>query len=132
MEEVISQAPENISKDVIESVFKKNKENVIDTLVELWNIEVSVDSYASVSQSNKTESTSENCENCENGENGENCENCESGENCENCESGENIDIHSIKNPEEKWTAIRNICDSYDIEMQAQLNRLKNRKYNDE
>jgi hypothetical protein len=120
MEEVISQAPENISKDVIESVFKKNNENVIDTLVELWNIEVSVDSYASVSQSNKTESTSKNCES------GESCENCESGESCEN------IDIHSIKNPEEKWTAIRNICDSYDIEMQAQLNRLKNRKYNNE
>jgi hypothetical protein len=126
MEEVISQAPENISKDVIESVFKKNNENVIDTLVELWNIEVSVDSYASVSQSNKTESTCENGENCESGESCESCENCESGESCEN------IDIHSIKNPEEKWTAIRNICDSYDIEMQAQLNRLKNRKYNNE
>ena len=39
MEEVINQAPEHISKEDIESIFKKNNENVIDTLIELWNIE---------------------------------------------------------------------------------------------
>lgn len=97
MEEVISQAPEHISKEVIESVFKKNNEIVIDTLVELWEIEVPQAS------SNKNVSSTG---------------------------SDEKTDIHNIKDPEEKWTAIRNICDSYDIEMQAQLNRLKEKKYN--
>jgi hypothetical protein len=97
MEEVISQAPEHISKEIIESVFKKNNEIVIDTLVELWEIEVPLASL------NKNAGSTGN---------------------------DEKTDIHNIKDPEEKWTAIRNICDSYDIEMQAQLNRLKERKYN--
>ena len=103
MEEVISQAPEHISKEVIESVFKKNNEIVIDTLVELWEIEVPLAS------SNKNASNT--------GSDG-------------STGSDEKTDIHNIKDPEEKWTAIRNICDSYDIEMQAQLNRLKEKKYN--
>lgn len=99
MEEVISQAPEHISKEIIESVFKKNNEIVIDTLVELWDIEVPLAS------SNKNASGT-------------------------GSDGSEKTDIHNIKDPEEKWAAIRNICDSYDIEMQAQLNRLKERKYN--
>ena len=107
MEEVISQAPEHISKEVIESVFKKNNEIVIDTLVELWDIEVPLAS------SNKNASgTASDASNASTGD------------------DSEKTDIHNIKDPEEKWAAIRNICDSYDIEMQAQLNRLKERKYN--
>ena len=106
MEEVISQAPEHISKEIIESVFKKNNEIVIDTLVELWDIEVPLAS------SNKNASgTASDASDASDG-------------------SDEKTDIHNIKDPEEKWAAIRNICDSYDIEMQAQLNRLKERKYN--
>ena len=116
MEEVISQAPEHISKEVIESIFKKNNENVIDTLVELWDIEVSV------THSNNTVSSNETSEVREVREGNE------GNEASEVREGNEKIDIHSIKNPEEKWKAIRNICDSYDIEMQAQLNRLKNRR----
>ena len=119
MEEVISQAPEHISKEVIESIFKKNNENVIDTLVELWDIEVSV------THSNNTVSSNETSEVREASEASEASEGNEGNE---ASEASEKIDIHSIKNPEEKWKAIRNICDSYDIEMQAQLNRLKNRR----
>lgn len=104
MEEVISQAPEHISKEIIESVFKKNNEIVIDTLVELWDIEVPLAS------SNKNASST--------------------GGAGDGSDGSEKTDIHNIKDPEEKWAAIRNICDSYDIEMQAQLNRLKERKYN--
>lgn len=111
MEEVISQAPEHISKEIIESVFKKNNEIVIDTLVELWDIEVPLAS------SNKNASgTASDASNASTGDGSDG--------------SDEKTDIHNIKDPEEKWTAIRNICDSYDIEMQAQLNRLKERKYN--
>ena len=107
MEEVISQAPEHISKEVIESVFKKNNEIVIDTLVELWDIEVPLAS------SNKNASSTGS-----------------TGDASDASDGSEKTDIHNIKDPEEKWAAIRNICDSYDIEMQAQLNRLKERKYN--
>ena len=35
MEEVIKQAPDNILIEDIEIIFKKNKENVLDTLIEL-------------------------------------------------------------------------------------------------
>ena len=83
MEEVINQAPEHISKEDIEIIFKKNNENVIDTLIDLWNIE-----DPKVSK-----------------------------------QGNDNIDL---KNPENKWTNIRDICDSYDLEMQLQLNKIKN------
>ena len=39
MEEVIQQAPDYFSKEEIEVIFKKNKENVIDTLIDLWNLD---------------------------------------------------------------------------------------------
>ena len=39
MDEVINQAPLHISKEDIEIIFKKNNNNVIDTLIELWNID---------------------------------------------------------------------------------------------
>ena len=38
MEHIINQAPENISEDKILEVYIKNSSNVIDTLVELWDI----------------------------------------------------------------------------------------------
>tara|TARA_B100000795_G_C22799491_1_gene441053 strand:- start:3174 stop:3449 length:276 start_codon:yes stop_codon:yes gene_type:complete len=38
MEELKKQAPENISEDKIKEIFIKNNENVVDTLIELWNI----------------------------------------------------------------------------------------------
>jgi hypothetical protein len=38
MDQVLSQAPPNISDDIIKNIFIKNKENVVDTLTELWNI----------------------------------------------------------------------------------------------
>ena len=103
MDEVISQAPENISKEIIEAIFLKNNEDVIDTLVELWNIDV-----PKKPKKNGTEGTENGTEASE--------------------EDSETIDINNIKDHNEKWEAIRNICDAYDIEMQAQMNMLKNRK----
>ena len=38
MEHIINQAPENISDDKIMEIYIKNSSNVIDTLVELWDI----------------------------------------------------------------------------------------------
>jgi hypothetical protein len=40
MEEVIKQAPNNMLLEDIEIIFKKNNENVLDTLFDLWNIDV--------------------------------------------------------------------------------------------
>ena len=40
MDEVMNQAPEHISKEDAEIIFKKNKECVIDTLIELWELDV--------------------------------------------------------------------------------------------
>lgn len=83
MEEVMKQAPEHISKEDIEIIFKKNNENVIDTLIDLWELDVP-----------KTDAEL----------NGE-------GE-------GEG----------DKWANIRDVCDSFDLEMQTQINRMKNQK----
>jgi hypothetical protein len=85
MEEVISQAPKHISKEYIETIFKKNNENVIDTLIELWDIEAPKDT----TNSNPKE-----------------------------------IDLTT---PENKWTNIRDVCDSYDLEMQAHMNNIKSK-----
>ena len=93
MDEVIKQAPDNISVEDIEVVFKKNNENVLDTLFDLWNIDAK--DFKDVKDA-KNADTDDNDE--------------------------ENIDL---SNPENKWANIRNICDSYDIEMQAHLNKLK-------
>jgi hypothetical protein len=86
MDEVINQAPDNISKEDIEVIFKRNNENVINTLVDLWNLDVS-----------KSKNTNE---------------------------ENEEIDLND---PTNKWANIRNICDSYDLEMQTQMNMLKNK-----
>jgi hypothetical protein len=39
MDEVIKQCPQNIDKEKIEAIFIKNNENVLDTLIELWEID---------------------------------------------------------------------------------------------
>jgi hypothetical protein len=90
MDEVISQAPDNISKEEIEVIFKKNNENVINTLIDLWNLDVP--------KSKKVDESSE-----------------------------ANIDFN---NHPDKWANIRDICDSYDLEMQTQMNRLKQSRLN--
>jgi hypothetical protein len=92
MDEVIKQAPNDIAVEDIEAIFKKNNENVIDTLIDLWNIEVK-DAKDAVKPKNDEAADAE-------------------------------ADF-DFTNPETKWDNIRNICDSYDIEMQAHLNRLK-------
>lgn len=90
MEEVIQQAPDYFSKEEIEVIFKKNEENVINTLIDLWNLDAP-----------KTKSTAEAA-----------------------LEADQNIDI----NKTDKWASIRDICDTYDLEMQTQMNLLKNRQ----
>jgi hypothetical protein len=74
MDEVMKQAPEHINKDDVEIIFRKNNENVTNTLIELWNLEEP-----------KPETDEE----------------------------------------KDKWANIRDVCDSYDIEMQTHLNRMK-------
>jgi hypothetical protein len=86
MDEVINQAPSHISKEDIEIIFKKNNDNVIDTLIDLWNI----DTPKSVNPD----------------------------------DDSDNLEL-DLKKPENKWANIRNVCDSYDKEMQAQLSKLK-------
>lgn len=86
MEEVIKQAPDNISIEDIEIIFKKNKENVLDTLIELWNINTNKPVVNDIEETD---------------------------------------DTLDLSDPLNKWAKIRNICDSYDIEMQSQLQGLK-------
>uniref|UniRef100_A0A6C0LCP8 Uncharacterized protein n=1 Tax=viral metagenome TaxID=1070528 RepID=A0A6C0LCP8_9ZZZZ len=90
MDEVINQAPDNISKEEIEIIFKKNNEDVINTLVDLWNLDVPKSKVVNVSEASDEA----------------------------------NIDLN---NPINKWANIRDICDSYDLEMQTHMNRLKNK-----
>jgi hypothetical protein len=92
MEEIIKQAPEHISLEDIEVIFKKNNENVVDTLFDLWNIDVV-----------KTET-------------------------CTNIDISDISDISKFKDDKNKWTNIRNICDSYDLEMQAHINKMRNKE----
>lgn len=96
MEEVIQQAPDYFSKEEIEVIFKKNEENVINTLIDLWNLDAP-----------KTKSTTEAA-----------------------LEADQNIDINKISSGTgaDKWASIRDICDTYDLEMQTQMNLLKNRR----
>jgi len=105
MDEVIKQAPDNISVEEIEVIFKKNKENVIDTLIDLWNIEVKDAKDAKDAKPTNNE---------------------EDEAAVEAADAADAADAEfDFTNPETKWDNIRNICDAYDIEMQAHLNRLK-------
>lgn len=94
MDEVMNQAPEHISKEDAEIIFKKNKENVIDTLIELWELDVPKSAASQPSQSVEDILTN---------------------------------DKAVLPSDKAKWASIRDICDSYDIEMQTQMNRMKNR-----
>jgi hypothetical protein len=96
MDEVIKQAPNDIAVEDIEVIFKKNKENVIDTLIDLWNIEVK-DAKDVKAENNEAAADAADAADAE----------------------------FDFTNPVTKWDNIRNICDAYDIEMQAHLNRLK-------
>lgn len=40
MNELLKQAPDNISKEEIEIIYLRNNNNVLDTLTELWKIPV--------------------------------------------------------------------------------------------
>lgn len=94
----MNQAPEHISKEDAEIIFKKNKENVIDTLIELWELEVPK-SAASQSAEDTDKVIDDILTN----------------------------DKAVLPSDKAKWASIRDICDSYDIEMQTQMNRMKNR-----
>jgi hypothetical protein len=103
MDEVIKQAPSDIAVEDIEVIFKKNNENVLDTLFDLWNIEVKDAKAAKSAKSAKSAKKDD-----------------------DETEAVDEDDAElDFTNPETKWENIRNICDAYDIEMQAHLNRLK-------
>jgi hypothetical protein len=103
MDEVIKQAPSDIAVEDIEVIFKKNNENVLDTLFDLWNIEVKDAKSTKSTKSTKSVKKDD-----------------------DEAEAAEEDDAElDFTNPETKWENIRNICDAYDIEMQAHLNRLK-------
>jgi hypothetical protein len=76
MDEVMKQAPDNISREEIEIIFKKNDENITDTLIDLWKLDVPKSST-------------------------------------------------EPKTATDKWANIRDVCDSYDLEMQSHLKRMK-------
>jgi|UniRef100_A0A6C0CCS8 hypothetical protein len=96
MDEVIQQAPDYFSKEEIEVIFKKNEENVINTLIDLWNLDAP-----------KTKSAAEIAAEA----------------------AAMEIDINKVSAAGgDKWASIRDICDTYDLEMQTQMNLLKNRK----
>ena len=40
MDELLKQAPDNISKEEIESIYLRNNKNVLDALTELWKIPI--------------------------------------------------------------------------------------------
>ena len=40
MDELIKQAPENITYNELEIIFLRNNKNIVDTLTEVWNIPV--------------------------------------------------------------------------------------------
>jgi hypothetical protein len=40
MDELIKQAPENITYNDLEIIFLRNNKNIVDTLAEVWNIPV--------------------------------------------------------------------------------------------
>ena len=97
MEEVIKQAPNNMLLEDIEIIFKKNNENVLDTLFDLWNIDVK--KTTDIIKETIEEGTEANINN-------------------------NDIDLDLI-DPVNKWANIRNICDAHDIEMQSLLKGLR-------
>jgi len=85
MDEVIKQSPENIDKATIEAIFAKNNENVLDTLLELWDFD-----------DKKTDNV------------------INSSVVYGGVSNDSNDDVLKDK---KKWANIRDICDSFDKEM---------------
>ena len=79
MDEVMKQAPDTVSREDVEIIFKKNNENVIDTLIDLWELDVPKSNVECVDDT-------------------------------------------------DKWANIRDVCDSFDLEMQNQMNQMKNQQ----
>ena len=102
MEEVMNQAPEHISKEDVEIIFKKNKECVIDTLIELWELDVPKTVASQPSQP------------------------LQSAEDTDKVIDDILANDKTGLSDKAKWASIRDICDSYDTEMQTQMNRMKN------
>jgi hypothetical protein len=97
MEEVIQQAPDYFSKEEIEVIFKKNEENVINTLIDLWDLDAPKAKSEAAAAAAAAAAEAD-------------------------------IDINKISAAGgDKWASIRDICDTYDLEMQTQMNLLKNR-----
>lgn len=96
----MNQAPEHISKEDVEIIFKKNNDNVTDTLIELWELEVP--KSAPLQPLQTAEDTDKVVDDI-----------------LANDKTG--------LSDKAKWASIRDICDSYDTEMQTQMNRMKNR-----
>lgn len=42
MDNLMKQAPSNLSREEVEEIYKKNNNDIIKTLDELWNIEVKI------------------------------------------------------------------------------------------
>ena len=40
MDELLKQAPDNISKEEIEKIYLRNDNNILETLIELWKVPV--------------------------------------------------------------------------------------------
>jgi len=97
----MNQAPEHISKEDAEIIFKKNNDNVTDTLIELWELDVP---KSAASQSLQAAEDTDKI--------------------IDDILANDKAVLTSDK---VKWASIRDICDSYDIEMQTQMNRMKNR-----
>ena len=107
MDEVMNQAPEHISKEDAEIIFKKNNENVTDTLIELWELDVPKSAASQPSQASQHFQSAEDTDKI-----------------IDDILANDKTVLPSDK---AKWASIRDICDSYDIEMQTQMNRMKNR-----
>ena len=39
MEQIISQAPDNLTEEYIKTIYEKNNNDIVKTLAELWNLE---------------------------------------------------------------------------------------------
>ena len=39
MEQIISQAPDNLTEEYIKTIYEKNNNDIVKTLSELWNLE---------------------------------------------------------------------------------------------
>ena len=111
----MNQAPEHISKEDVEIIFKKNKECVIDTLIELWELDVPKTVPSQPLQSLQPSQPSQPSQSLQ------------SAEDTDKVIDDILANDKTGLSDKAKWASIRDICDSYDTEMQTQMNRMKNR-----